>query len=99
MKSPQTDIEINTATKMVHLEVETDKRRQQLDRESEPMAITNKMLEQPGLFLSLGLLVLFILAAISNRLGYFELDAQSNRDFLIWQDEKVVNWDMQILAK
>ena len=91
--------EMNSNTKLKHLEIEDEKIKDQLQRESEPMAITDQMLERPIAFLSIGLFILLIFAVLSIKLGYFEIAPQGKRDFLIWQDDKVVAWDMQILAK
>lgn len=46
-----------------------------------------------------GFFILFVISGISQALGYFDLNPQHNREFLVWSHETVVAWDKQIAAK
>jgi len=39
------------------------------------------------------------LTALAQALGYFELTAQNNREYLIWTDDRAISWDKQIVAE
>ena len=71
----------------------------QLIKEGEPMMITNMFVDKPITVLFVGILVLFMITFISAGLGYFDIAVQHNREFLVWSDEKVRDWDMLEAAK
>lgn len=49
--------------------------------------------------LVIGFIILFVIAYVANDLGYFEMNEQGNRDFLIWSDPAVIDWDKRILGR
>lgn len=63
------------------------------------MKITNLFVERPCTVLSSGIAVLFLITFLSSALGYFDIAIQHNREFLVWSDDKVKDWDMQEAAK
>ena len=66
--------------------------------EAKEMWITNKFVDQPFRVLCIGFLILFVLAIGCVKLGYFELNQQHIRDFLIWDNQMTVTWDRKTLA-
>jgi len=63
------------------------------------MAITNLFVDRPFTVLCSGIGVLFLITFISSALGYFDIADQHNREFLVWSDDKVRDWDMLEAAK
>ena len=68
-------------------------------KEGEPMRITNLFVDRPITVLVTGIVVLFLITFISAALGYFDIAVQHNREFLVWSDDKVKDWDMLEAAK
>jgi hypothetical protein len=74
-------------------------RRAQLLEESKPLWIANQFVIRPCTVLSIGFVSLLVIAFITNELGYFEMNEQGNRDFLIWDNDIVIDWDMRNLGR
>lgn len=55
--------------------------------------LTSLFVDKPLCVLLVGFLILFILSAISVAAGYFDLTPPNNRDYLVWDDQKVIDWD------
>ena len=68
-------------------------------RDSEPMRITNLMVDKPCTVIVISMIVLIVISGIAQAAGYFELDPQNNRDFLIWDDKRTIAWDKQVIAE
>lgn len=68
-------------------------------REGEPMAITNMFVDKPCTVLIIGFVTLIACSVLSFSLGFFKQAPQSNRELLVWDDERVKAWDMQEAAK
>lgn len=49
--------------------------------------------------LVVGIITLVIISGMSVALGYFDLTVQNNREYLVWTDQKVIDWDKQVAAK
>ena len=56
------------------------------------------MIKRPGLVLAIGFGLLIFLTKLCLDLGYSELIDQEYRDYLIWDDQAVRNWDLRDLA-
>ena len=63
------------------------------------MWLTDQFIEYPCIFIGLGLFILFIITLIAMTNNYFELNDTTNRDFLIWDDEKTFAWDKLTVAE
>lgn len=70
-----------------------------LKKDSEPMWITNLFIARPCTVIWLGMLVLFVISGAANELGYFEMDDQTNRDYLVLDDKKTVSWDKMVVGE
>ena len=55
-------------------------------KDSEPLWITDKMVEKPCTFIIIGYLFLLIMGGIAQSLGYFDMNENTQRDMLIWDD-------------
>ena len=60
---------------------------------SKPMVLTNFFVNKPGT--AIGIIGTFILicVGICVAFGYFNPDAETNRDYLIWDDIRTVQYD------
>lgn len=70
-----------------------------LVEEGAPMKLTSLFVERPICVLTTGMIILLIISLISNRQGFFELTEQNNRDFLVWDHQKVIDWDKQVAGR
>jgi len=57
------------------------------------------MVEKPCWFIVGGYLFLFIMGALAAGLEYFELNENTQRDFLIWDNERTEAWDRMVVAE
>ena len=64
-------------------------------KEGQPIWITNLFVNRPWTVLIIGYLILIAATVVAVVNDYFALTPQNNRDFLIWDDERVIPWDMQ----
>lgn len=71
----------------------------QLIKEGEPNWLTNQYVDRPCCVLTTGIILLFIISGASFALGYYDLNPQNNREYLVWTDSMVVDWDKQNAAK
>ena len=62
------------------------------------MWLTNLMIKRPCLVLIIGFGLLIYLTNLCIELDYLKLIDQYDRDFLIWDDPSVRNWDLRDLA-
>ena len=70
-----------------------------LYKEGTPNMITSAFVDRPICLLIFFLLVLLAISIISASLGYFELSDSTNRDFLVWDHQKVIDYDMMVAGK
>jgi len=68
-------------------------------KESEQMWLTDKFVDRPGTVLIIAFIPLMAMAVLSTSLGYFDIAPQNDRDFLIWDDPIIQNFDKLNLAK
>merc|ERR1712086_577419 len=66
----------------------------QLELEGQEMMITNLFVDKPCTVLLSGIFFLFLVTILSAALGYFEVMPSNNREYLVWSDQKVKDWDM-----
>ena len=66
---------------------------------SKPMVLTNFFVNHPCLWLLMSTLALAIISGIVFYFDYFAVSPISNRDFLIWDDPKTINYDKSNLAR
>ena len=66
---------------------------------SKPMILTNFFVNHPCLWLLMSTIVLGIISGIVFYFDYFAVSPISNRDFLIWDDPKTINYDKSNLAR
>ena len=71
----------------------------QLIREGEPNMLISLFVDRPLCVLLVGFTSLLVVTAISFALGYFDLSPQNNREFLVWTNQKVIDWDKQVAGK
>jgi hypothetical protein len=57
------------------------------------------MIDKPCHIIVGGLIFLFILGGISFGLGYFDMNDQTERDFLIWDNEVTIAYDKMLLGE
>jgi len=67
--------------------------------EGKEMMITNLFVDRPCTVLLSGIFFLFLVTFLSAGLGYFEVKPSNNREYLVWTDQKVKDWDMLNAAK
>ena len=77
---------------------EPDEVHEQLMREGQPTWLTNQFVDRPCTIILLCMLLLLIVTVVSYSLGYFEMDPQSNREFLLWDDPRTIAMDKQSVA-
>jgi len=70
-----------------------------LIEEGNPNWITTLFVERPIIVLLIGTIVLFLMSILSFQLGYFSLSDQNGRDFLIWDNSKVIDFDKQVAGR
>jgi hypothetical protein len=63
------------------------------------MWLTDKFVSNPCSILTFGLVFILFLGYICVTVGYFDLDERYIRDFMIWDDEKTISYDMQQVAR
>lgn len=63
------------------------------------MFITNMCVDRPGVVCCLSFIILFIMTGAAFYLQYFDLNSPNYRDFLIWENQRTIDWDMQEAAK
>lgn len=68
--------------------------KKQLKKEGQECWATNCCVRFPGTCCSLCYILLFIITGAAFAMEYFDLNDQSYRDFLIWDDQRTVDWDM-----
>lgn len=73
--------------------------REQLERESTPMMLTNIFVRGPQWCLLAAFFALMYMTQVSMKGGMFNLEEQSGRDFLVWTDPKVKADDMRNIAR
>ena len=67
--------------------------------DSEPMRLTNLYIDHPCKFIISSFIMLVICAMIAQGAGFFEMDIQNNREYLIWDDKRVIAWDKLTVAE
>lgn len=75
------------------------KLREQLEKESQPIWLTNMFVRRPCLLLIVSFILLAYMSRVSFKNGYFDLADSEGRDFLVWSDPKVKVDDMRNLAR
>ena len=68
-------------------------------KEGTPNMLTSAFIDRPICLIVVSVLALVALSAISFSLGYFKLSDSTNRDFLVWDDQKVIDYDMMVAGK
>ena len=66
---------------------------------SKPMWLTNQFVNRPGQVLGLVGIILGIIIAIDLALNYFATTVETNRDFLIWDDIRTIQFDKTMTAQ
>lgn len=70
-----------------------------LEKESAPNSLIYAFVDHPCVILFFSYVILFIIANVAITMGYFEMDYQSHRDFLVWEAPAVREWLMYDLAQ
>lgn len=63
------------------------------------MCATNCCVKRPGLCCTISYIILFVICGVAIGLNYFELNEPGYRDYLIWDNERIIDWDMLEAAK
>ena len=63
------------------------------------MWATNCCVNRPALCCSISYIILFAICVIAFALNYFELNEPGYRDYLIWDNQRIIDWDMLEAAK
>lgn len=70
-----------------------------LIEEGDPMKMMSWLVDRPICCLSTAILTLFVISVFYVTEGYFEPNSLSNRDFLVWENQMIIDWDMQVAGK
>ena len=73
--------------------------KEQLEKDSKPMWLTNAFVEKPGTIFCSTMAVCLVFVLISVFSGFLNLDDMSDREFLIWKDKPTTNQDMVDLSR
>mmetsp|Transcript_41137 Transcript_41137/g.62539 ORF Transcript_41137/g.62539 Transcript_41137/m.62539 type:complete len:156 (+) Transcript_41137:788-1255(+) len=68
-------------------------------RDSEPLWVTDQMVAKPCWFMLGGYLFLIAMGVLAFGLEYFKLEEATQRDFLIWDNERTEAWDRMVVAE
>ena len=66
---------------------------------SKPATITNLFVDRPVIWLILVTLQLAAITILTVYMGWFVDSQTTNRDYLIWDDPKTINYDKSTLAQ
>lgn len=55
--------------------------------------------ERPGLCCCTAYIFLILVTAIAFYLDYFALNDQNYREYMLWDNQRTIDWDMQEAAK
>lgn len=70
----------------------------QLLREGQPMRLTNWFVDRPCTVMLTGFGILILITAASYLLGFFKMNEQHRREYLIWDDKLTNTYDMRQAA-
>lgn len=70
-----------------------------LKRDSTPLALTDLFIRRPCLCIISQMIFLFMLFGIANQLDYFALDPPNNREYVIWDNDRAIEWDKLTVAE
>lgn len=73
--------------------------RKQLEDEGSDMCITNVCVDSPFICCCFAYIILIAVTAAAFYLNYFEISDQNYREFALWDDPRIMDWDMQEAAK
>jgi len=66
---------------------------------SEPTRLTNMMVNRPCCVVLISFAVMILISAFVAYMGWLQPNDPNDRDYLVWGDEYVTNFDMAKLAK
>ena len=66
---------------------------------SNPLPLTNFFVNRPGLWLVIAFLVLGAISYFVVALGWFKAAPPNNRDYLVWDDPKTIDYDKSTAAR
>ena len=64
-----------------------------------PMCCTNMFIDKPCLIIILGMLILFGVTAFTIEREWYNQTPQTERQFLVFEDQTTKDWDMQVAAE
>ena len=65
---------------------------------SKPIRLTNFFVNKPRLWLFIVVLALVTISGVDVAMGWFTESQTSNRDYLIWDDHRTIDFDKTMLA-
>ena len=71
----------------------------QLIKEGRPTRLTALFVDRPICVFATGFVLFLIIALVSSSQGYFELSELNNREYLVWDNHKVIDWDKQVAGR
>ena len=66
---------------------------------SNPIPLTNFFVDRPGLWLAIALLVISALSCVVFHFDWFKAAPPHERDYLVWDDPKTIDYDKSTAAK
>ena len=73
--------------------------KKQLKKEGRPTWATNLCVDKPGWCCGISYIILLAITIVAFSLKYFDLNEPGYRDFLIWDNQRIIDWDMLEEAK
>ena len=65
---------------------------------SKPIGLTNFFVNKPRLWIFIVVLTLVSISGVDVAMGWFTESQTSNRDYLIWDDHRTIDFDKTMLA-
>lgn len=70
-----------------------------LVEEGVPLRMMSWLVDRPKCCLSSAIMALVVVSVFYVYGGYFQTNDLTNRDFLVWENQMIVDWDMQVAGK
>ena len=70
-----------------------------MESEGEDNCMTNKCVERPFLICCSGFVFMITCTIIAFFADYFSLNDPNDREYAIWEDQRIIDWDMVEAAK
>ena len=68
-------------------------------KDSEPFWLTSAYVDHPCKFIISSFIIMILLCVLAFQLKYFEYSPITRRDYYIWTDERMIEWDKLEVAE